>query len=212
MPKSSKPDNTTAAKAAQKAATGVKSSTKSSKATTESALVNSPDAIAERCRAILNRRALSAAAASVVPIPGLGFALDVVLLSSLLDTISTEFGLSAAQLAALPQARRQQVFSMIQMSGNFVIGKVISVGLVTQLLGMVGVRVTTKRVAKYIPLIGQAASAALGFAITKKLGETHIQDCLVLHKQLLLPSSASRSSRGKNAGDNAVEDVSFVDR
>jgi uncharacterized protein (DUF697 family) len=212
MPKSSKPSSETAANAPKPSATSVKSTVKPAKKSSEHALANSPEAIAERCRAILNRRALSAAAASVVPVPGLGFALDVVLLGSLLDTISSEFGLSAGQLAALPQARRQQAFSMIQMSGNFVIGKVISVGLVTQLLGMVGVRVTTKRVAKYIPLIGQAASAALGYAITKKLGETHIQDCLVLHKQLLLPSSASRSTRGKNAGDKAVEDVSFVDR
>ena len=150
------------------------------------------DDTAARCRKILKRRALTAAAASVVPIPGLGFALDVVLLTSLLDTINDEFGLSSAQLAALPHAKRQQAFNLVQMSGSYVIGKVINTAVIVRLLSAVGVRVGTKRIAKYVPIIGQTASAALGFVITKKLGEKHIEDCLKLRTQLALPAPTAK--------------------
>jgi uncharacterized protein (DUF697 family) len=146
-----------------------------------------PHEIALHCRALLKRRALTAAAA-VVPIPGLGFALDVVLLTSLLDAINAEFGLTAAELEALPSGKRQHAFNLIQLSGNYVIGKVVTTAVIVKLLAAVGVRVGTKRVAKYVPLVGQAASAALGFAITKKLGEKHIEDCLKLRMQLALPA------------------------
>lgn len=58
-------------------------------------------AAVQRSRRLLHRRALVAAAASTVPVPGLDWAVDAALLSRLLPQISSEFGLSAQQLDQL---------------------------------------------------------------------------------------------------------------
>eukprot|EP01041_Mallomonas_annulata_P019462 gene19462-38820_t len=52
-------------------------------------------AAVRRARKLLHRRAMVAAAASVVPVPGLDWAVDAALLSRLIPQINTEFGLSA---------------------------------------------------------------------------------------------------------------------
>ena len=61
------------------------------------------------CRRLLNRRALVAAAASAVPIPGLDWAVDAALLSRLVPEINAQFGLTPEQLDKLPHHKREQV-------------------------------------------------------------------------------------------------------
>ena len=53
-----------------------------------------------------------------------------------------------------------------------------------------GVRLTVQQAAKYVPLAGQAVSAAMGYTAIRYLGEQHIQDCLrvVQTAQLALPA------------------------
>ena len=46
------------------------------------------------CRKMLHRRSLVAAAASVVPLPGLDWAVDAALLSKLVPEINAQFGLT----------------------------------------------------------------------------------------------------------------------
>lgn len=162
-----------------------------------------PHAVAEHCHRLLKRRAITAAAASVVPVPGLGVALDVLLLGGVINDINHAFGLTPAQIKALPQGKRTQAFNLIQISGNYLIGKAITAQLVTSVLKVVGLRVATKRVARFVPIVGQAASAALGYAITVQLGKAHIADCLKLAQQLHLTS---------NVLESGVEDIAFTER
>ena len=70
------------------------------------------------------------------------------------------------------------------------IGKLITRDLVLKLTSAMGVRMTTKQAAKYVPLAGQALSATLGYATLRYLGEQHIRDCLqvVQATQLQLPA------------------------
>jgi len=53
-----------------------------------------------------------------------------------------------------------------------------------------GVRMTTRQLSKYIPLAGQAVSAALGYATLRFLGDQHIRDCIAVARiaQLRLPA------------------------
>jgi hypothetical protein len=51
-----------------------------------------------------NRRALTGAAASAVPLPGVDWLVDAALLSKLMPAISAEFGLTPQQLERLPRA------------------------------------------------------------------------------------------------------------
>src|SRR6187549_1208923 len=93
-------------------------------------------ALQERIRAsrkLLNRRAMVAAAASAVPVPGLDWAVDAALLSKLLPEINAQFGLTPAQLDALPQHKREQVQKALTMVGSVVIGKFITRDLVMRM-------------------------------------------------------------------------------
>lgn len=146
-------------------------------------------AAVKRSRQILHRRALVAAAASAVPVPGLDWAVDAALLSRLLPQISAEFGLSAAQIDSLDPKKREQVQKAVGLVGSVLIGKLVTRELVMRATQTVGVRLTTKQVAKYVPLAGQAVAATLGYATLRYLGEQHLQDCVrvVQQAQLQLP-------------------------
>ncbi len=147
-------------------------------------------AAVQRSRRLLHRRALVAAAASTVPLPGLDWAVDAALLSRLLPQISSEFGLSAQQLDQLDPEKREKVQKAVSLVGSVLIGKLITRELVIRATRTVGLRLTTKQVAKYVPLAGQAVSAAIGYATLRYLGEQHLQDCIrvVNEAQLQLPA------------------------
>ena len=148
------------------------------------------EAAALRARSLLKRRALVAAAASAVPVPGMDWAVDAALLSRLLPQISAEFGLTPEQLDALDPHKREQVQKAVAMVGSVLIGKFITRDLVLKAVRALGVRMTTRQLSKYIPLAGQAVSAALGYATLRFLGEQHIRDCMTVARiaQLRLPA------------------------
>jgi len=150
-------------------------------------------ALQERIRAsrkLLNRRAMVAAAASAVPVPGLDWAVDAALLSKLLPEINAQFGLTPAQLDALPQHKREQVQKAVSVVGSMLIGKFITRDLVIRAVQKIGMRMTVKQAAKYVPLAGQAVSALIGYTAIRYLGEQHIRECVqvVQSAQLQLPA------------------------
>lgn len=147
-------------------------------------------AAVQRSRRLLHRRALVAAAASTVPVPGLDWAVDAALLTRLLPQISSEFGLSAQQLDQLDPEKREKVQKAVGLVGSVLIGKLITRELVIRATQTVGLRLTTKQLAKYVPLAGQAVSAVIGYATLRYLGEQHLQDCVRVAKeaQLQLPA------------------------
>ena len=150
-------------------------------------------ALQERIRAsrkLLNRRAMVAAAASAVPVPGLDWAVDAALLSKLLPEINAQFGLTPAQLEALPQHKREQVQKAVSVVGSMLIGKFITRDLVIRAVQKIGMRLTVKQAAKYVPLAGQAVSALIGYTAIRYLGEQHIRECVqvVQSAQLQLPA------------------------
>ncbi|MDY0107800.1 MAG: hypothetical protein RBS27_16450 [Giesbergeria sp.] len=151
------------------------------------------DAAARRARRLLHKRALVAAAAGVVPVPGLDWAVDAALLSRLLPRINAEFGLTPEQLDRLDPSQREQVQKAVAMVGSVLIGKFITRDLVIKLTSAMGVRLTTQQAAKYVPLAGQAISATLGYATLRYLGEQHIRDCMqvvqMAHLQLPAPDA-----------------------
>lgn len=148
---------------------------------------------ANRARSLLKRRALVAAVASTVPVPGLDWAVDAALLSRLLPKISAEFGLTPEQLDQLDPRKREQVQKAVAMVGSVLIGKFITRDLALKAVRTAGMRMTTKQLSKYIPLAGQAVSAALGYATLRFLGEQHIRDCIAVVQaaQLQLPPPAT---------------------
>jgi uncharacterized protein (DUF697 family) len=150
-------------------------------------------AAVQRSRRLLHRRALVAAAASTVRVPGLDWAVDAALLSRLLPQINAQFGLTPEQLDQLDPKKREQVQKAVTLVGSVLIGKFITKELVLRVTRTVGLRLTTKQLAKYVPLAGQAVAATVGYATLRYLGEQHLQDCVRVvqqaHLQLPEPSS-----------------------
>lgn len=149
----------------------------------------------QRSNRLLHRRALVAAVASAVPVPGLDWAVDAALLSRLLPQISAEFGLSAEQIDRLDPGARERVQKAVGLVGSVLIGKLITRDVVLRLAQTVGVRLTTKQIAKYVPLAGQAVSAALGYAILRYLGNQHIRDCESVCRAARLPPPTPAAAR-----------------
>jgi uncharacterized protein (DUF697 family) len=143
-------------------------------------------AAVKRSRKLLNKRAMVAAAASAVPVPGLDWMVDAAMLSKLIPEINKEFGLTPQQLDQLEPKKRDQVQKAVTMVGSVLIGKFISRDLVIKAATKIGVRLTTKQVARYVPLAGQIVSAAVGYAAIRYFGEEHMKDCIRVARQAQL--------------------------
>jgi uncharacterized protein (DUF697 family) len=149
-----------------------------------------------RSRKMLHRRALMAAGAGAVPVPGLDWAVDAALLSRLIPAINAEFGLTPEQIDRLEPRQRDQVQKAVTMVGSVLIGKFITRDLVLKAATTVGLRLTAGQAAKYVPLAGQAVSAVLGYTAIRFLGEEHLKDCVRVARQaqLALPAPGAPGS------------------
>jgi len=152
------------------------------------------DAVVKHCRRLVTKRAVVAAGVSMVPIPGIDWVTDVAVLMKLIPEINRAFGLSAEQVERLAPDRRLVVYKTISAGGGMLVGRLVTRELIMKLLKLVGVRLTTQQAAKYVPIAGQAVSAALTFSSLKFVCEQHIQQCVSVSKQLMLPAPTIASA------------------
>ena len=150
------------------------------------------DAVARQCRRVVNRRALMAAGVSIVPIPGLDWITDIGVLLKMIPEINRAFGLTPEQVERLAPDRRLVVYKAISAGGSMLVGKLVTRELILHALKVVGVRLSTQQAAKFVPVAGQALSAALTFSALKFVCEQHIRQCMDVSRQLMLPASTPR--------------------
>ncbi len=148
------------------------------------------DAVARQCRRLVTKRALLAAGVAAVPVPGLDWLTDIGVLVRLLPQISDAFGLTADQVERLAPERRVVVYKALSAAGGVVFGRLLSRELMLAVLQRVGVRLSAQQVAKYAPVAGQAVSAVLTFSALSYVCEQHIQQCIVVARQLRVPPAA----------------------
>lgn len=146
------------------------------------------EAVVRQCRRLVNKRALFAAGVAVVPIPGVDWVTDVAVLLRLIPEINRAFGLTPEQVERLAPDRRLAVYKAVSAGGGLLVGKLVTRELVIKLLKLVGVRLTTQQAAKYVPIAGSAVSALLTFSSLKFVCEQHIQQCVSVSRQLMLPA------------------------
>lgn len=150
------------------------------------------DAVARRCRRIVTRRALVAAGAAVVPVPGVDVAVDLGMLVKMLNEINEAFGLTPAQIDALAERRRLTAYRAIAAIGSSYIGRILTRELALTLLKRVARRIATATAVKYVPLAGQALAAGISFAAIKYIGERHIEDCVAVADRVIEAGRARR--------------------
>jgi uncharacterized protein (DUF697 family) len=147
------------------------------------------DAIATQCRSLVKRRAIMAAGVAVIPIPGLDWLTDIGVLLKVIPEINRAFGLTEAQIERLAPDRRLAVYKAISAGGSMLVGKLITRDLILRALRIVGVRLTTQQAAKFVPIAGQALSAALTYSALRYVCEQHIRQCMDVSKQLMIGTS-----------------------
>jgi uncharacterized protein (DUF697 family) len=143
------------------------------------------DAIRRECRHLVTTKSLAAAAASVVPIPGVDIAVDVGLLTSILTQVNERFGLSEKQIEKLDPGAAEKVLLLAAGLGNGVIGRTVSKQIISVVLKRVTRRLAVGSAAKFVPLAGSALAAGLGFSAMKLAGNAHIEDCYRTARALL---------------------------
>ena len=146
------------------------------------------EAAAKHCRRLVTKRAMLAAGVAMVPLPGVDLVTDVGVLVRLLPQINEAFGLTPEQIERLAPDRRVVVYKVLSTGSGMLVGKLVTRELVIKLLKVIGVRLTTQQVAKYVPIAGQAVSAALTFGALKYVCELHIRQCMEVARQLQLPT------------------------
>jgi uncharacterized protein (DUF697 family) len=148
------------------------------------------DAVVRHCRRMVSRRAAVAAGVAAVPIPGVDWLTDVAVLMKLIPDINHAFGLTPEQVERLSPDRRIVVYKAISAGGGMLVGKLVTREVVTQAMRFVGVRLTTQQAAKFVPIAGQAVSAALTYSSLRYVCEQHIRQCVAVSKQLVLAAPA----------------------
>lgn len=148
------------------------------------------DAVAKQCRRLVTKRALVAAGVAMVPVPGLDWLTDIGVLMKLIPEINAAFGLTPEQVERLAPDRRIVVYKAVSAGGSMLVGKLVTRDLLLRMLRIVGVRLTTQQAAKFVPVAGQAVSAALTFSALKFVCEQHIRQCMQVAALLALPAPA----------------------
>jgi uncharacterized protein (DUF697 family) len=150
--------------------------------------------VVRECRRLIHRRSMVAAGVAMVPVPGLDLVTDVATLGKLIGEINTAFGLTPEQIERLAPDRRLVVYKAISAGGGLLVGRLVTRELVMRLLKLVGVRLTAQQAAKWVPIAGQAVSAALTYSSLKFVCDQHIRQCVEVSKQLLLTAPAAQTS------------------
>lgn len=134
-------------------------------------------AIDRSCRRLVRRQSLKAAGVSAIPIAGLDLLVNGPLLARTIGHINLAYGLAPEQLARLPAPVRNKVDSLALDVGGYLIGRVLTEGALIAALRGLGLRLTAQQAAKFAPVVGLAASAAMSGWMFKRLCDRHIAQC-----------------------------------
>lgn len=142
-------------------------------------------AVREACRELVRKRARLSGVAAAVPVPMLDVVVDGGILLDLLPEVSHRFGLGNADIAAMPQSRRERVWQAIRDHGAEFIGVMLTRELIRKtILGYVG-RFVARQVTKFIPFGGTLVAASLGYLVLREIGYRHVEDCYAVAKAAL---------------------------
>lgn len=128
------------------------------------------------CTKLISRYAALAAANGLNPIPGLDISVDLGLLYKMSTDIQDIYGLSKQQVdynSSLIDRQKSKLFvsKAVQFASKY-IGK----EALMLLLKKAGLRMATKGISKWIPFVGQAIAAGLGYKLTSSIGENMLND------------------------------------
>lgn len=114
------------------------------------------------------------------PIPGSDIAVDISVLLKLFREIRSNYGLTENFLDELKNSSIPAVTDL----ANSVVKYAVKEGILLLLKRFIA-QETIKSVTKYIPFVGQAIAASIGYTITSNAGDTYLKECHDLAEQIL---------------------------
>jgi GTP-binding protein EngB required for normal cell division len=131
----------------------------------------------EECRKTVTLYAGLSAATGLLPVPGVGVAVDVGALLMLFDVLRKSFGIHHVN-------PKEMSVPVLAQAANRIIDYATKEGALLLLKRFAGTELV-KEVGKYVPIVGQVLAASAGFAITKAAGNAYLDDCYKLAEAAL---------------------------
>lgn len=140
----------------------------------------------EHCLRMVRRRAAISAGVSAVPIPGVDVVSDLTLFKKLVDDVNAAFGLTEAQIDQLQPNHKLIAYKVAVGVGGVMVGRLVTRELLLMVFKRMGLKIMAKSAARFVPIAGQLASAAIGFAMFRKLGYEHVEACAKVANELMV--------------------------
>ncbi|MES2901455.1 MAG: hypothetical protein V4723_17110 [Pseudomonadota bacterium] len=142
--------------------------------------------VREHCRRMVRRRAAISAGVSAVPIPGVDVLSDLTMFKKLVEDVNKAFGLTEDQIDRLDPQHKLIAYQVAMSVGGVMVGRLVTRELLVQLLKRTGMKMFAKSASRFVPIAGQMASAAIGFAMFRKLGYEHVEACARVAGELMV--------------------------
>ncbi|ARJ51520.1 DUF697 domain-containing protein [Staphylococcus lutrae] len=137
----------------------------------------------QRAERIVKKKALLSSTATVVPIPGFDFGVDMKLMRDVIEDINKIYGLDHKQVNQMSDDLKNRILISAGIQGSQLIGKKVSSGLLKVFVRDVAKRTAAKQT-RWFPIVGQAVSASISYYFMIKVGKDHIQKCENVIKSL----------------------------
>lgn len=147
------------------------------------------EALREKCRRLVRRKATMAAGMAAIPVPGVDIVSDVGMFAKLVEEVNRTFGLTEEQVERLSPQYRVIAYKAAAGVGGMLVGKLVTRQLVLGLLKRVGMKMAAKQASKVVPFAGQITAAAIGFTVFRRMGYEHVDACAAVARELLLAKS-----------------------
>ncbi|MCS4486699.1 DUF697 domain-containing protein [Staphylococcus sp. GRT3] len=138
----------------------------------------------QQAETIVKKKALLSSGATIVPLPGFDFGVDMKLMKDVIEDINKVYGLDHNQVNKMSDDMRNRIVMAAGIQGTQLIGKKVSSGLLKIFVRDVAKRTAAKQT-RWFPIVGQAVSASLSYYFMTKVGKEHIQKCENVVKSLL---------------------------
>lgn len=132
------------------------------------------------CERLVGLAAGTSALNALNPVPGADVAVDLAVLVTLFKEIRESYGLSEEKLNRIKESSLQVGVPL----ANKVLEYATKEGILLLMKKFLG-RQALKTASKYVPFVGTAVAAGLGYAITTKAGDAYLEDCHKLAEELL---------------------------
>lgn len=147
--------------------------------------MNELNRVREECYAMVKQRAKISAGTSAIPALAVDIAADVAILLELVPAVNKRFGLSKEQIAGYQPQVREQIATTRHGGGFSMVGVEVTKTLILYAMKKIAARAAVKQVLKFVPFLGWAANAVIGFRAMKYVGNAHVDDCYTVVAKIL---------------------------